>query len=139
MGLAGKQSGPHMLDRDHRGSENWPNLRGKRILILADDPVFAVDYCFQLKRLGATPVFEPTNQLALQYLAGCNVDAAIVDYTLGDGCCAPVLELLTARQIPFIIISGDTFAMREASIGAPVLSKPVTPADIWSALSRVLH
>ena len=127
-----------MLAKNCRDREDWPNLRGQRILVLEDDPVIAVDYCFQLKRLGATPVFEPTNQSALQYLAGHNVDAAIVDYTLGDGCCAPALELLIARHIPFIIISGDTFAMRETTVDAPVLSKPATPADIWSALSGVL-
>ena len=128
-----------MLDKDRRGSENWPYLKGKRILVLEDDPVIAVDWYFQLKRLGATLVFEPTNQLALQHLVRHDVDAAIVDYTLRDGCCTPVLELLTARHIPFIIVSGDTFAMRQASIDAPVLSKPVTPAEVWSALSGVLH
>jgi len=128
-----------MLDTDCRSSENLPNLRGKRILVLEDDPVIAVDLYFQLKRLGATQVFEPTNQLALQYLVGHSVDAAIVDYTLRDGCCTPVLDLLAARHIPFIIISGDTFTMRQASIDAPVLSKPVTPAEVWSALSGVLH
>jgi CheY-like chemotaxis protein len=126
-----------MLDKDRR--RNWPNFRGKRILVLEDDPVIAVDLYFQLKPLGATQVFEPTNLLALQYLVGHNVDAAIVDYTLRDGCCKPVLDLLTARHIPFIIISGDTFAMRQTSIDAPVLSKPVTPAEVWSALSSVLH
>jgi CheY-like chemotaxis protein len=128
-----------MLDKDRRGSEDWPYLRGKRILVLEDDPVIAVEWYFQLKRLGATQVFEPTNRLALEYLVRHNVDAAIVDYTLRDGCCTPILELLTARHIPFIIVSGDTFAMRQASIGAPVLSKPVTPAEVWSALSGVLH
>ena len=128
-----------MLDKDRRGNENWPDLTGKRILVLEDDPVIAVDWYFQLKRLGATQVFEPTNHLALQYLFGHHVDAAIVDYTLRDGCCTPVLELLTARHIPFIIISGDTFAMRQASIDAPVLSKPVTPTEVWSALSGILH
>ena len=123
-----------MLDKDRRGSENWPDLRGKRILIiLEDDPVIAVEWYFQLKRLGATQVFEATNQLALQYLVGHNVDAAIVDYTC-DGCCAPVLELLTAHHH-----LRDTFGLRQASIDAPVLSKPVTPAEVWSALSGVLH
>jgi CheY-like chemotaxis protein len=128
-----------MLDRKRRHKDDWPNLQGKRILVLEDDPVIAVDYCFQLKRFGVTQIFEPTIQSGLQYLAKHNVDAAIVDYTLRDGCCAPVLELLTARHIPFIIISGDTFAMREASINAPVLSKPVRPADFQSALSGVFH
>ena len=128
-----------MLDKNRSGSENCPNLRGKRILVLEDDPIIAVEWYFQLKRLGATQVFEATNQSALQYLVGHNVDAAIVDYTLRDGCCTPVLELLTARHIPFIIISGDTFGLRQASIDAPVLSKPVTLDEVWSALSGILH
>jgi CheY-like chemotaxis protein len=128
-----------MLDTDCRSSKILPNLRGKRILVLEDDPVIAVEWYFQLKRRGAAQVFEPTNQLALQYLDGHNVDAAIVDYILRDGCCTPVLELLTARHIPFIIVSGDTFALRQASIDAPVPPKPVTPAEVWSALSEVLH
>jgi len=129
-----------MLDKDHRGSENWRYHRGRRILVLEDDPIIAVDWYFQLKRRGVTPVLAPTNQLGLQHLVRHNVDAAIVDCcTLRHGCCTLVLELLTARHIPFNVISGDAFAMRRASIDAPALSRSATPAEVWPALSEVLH
>jgi len=69
-GWRAHQNGPHMLDKNRSGSENCPNLRGKRILVLEDDPIIAVEWYFQLKRLGATQVFEATNQSALQHLVG---------------------------------------------------------------------
>jgi DNA-binding response OmpR family regulator len=92
------------------------------------------DYHFQLEGLGANHSFEPSNRQALEYLASHQVDAAIVDFHLRDGCCIPILRYLTARHIPFIVISGDTFAMREIAIDAPVLSKPVLPSDVCQAL-----
>jgi hypothetical protein len=46
-----------MLDVQHPSAEGdsggYPNLKGKRILIVEDDPVVAVDYHFQLKDVGA--------------------------------------------------------------------------------------
>jgi CheY-like chemotaxis protein len=115
------------------------DLAGKRILVVEDDPVVAIDYYFQLKALGAAQVLEPSNRAALGYLADHAVDAAIVDFTLRDGCCLPVLDALTAKRIPFIVISGDTFAMRNVTTNAPVLSKPVTSTEVYEALSAVLH
>ena len=113
-----------MLDKDRCGSENWPDLRGKRILVLEDDPVIAVEWYFQLKRLGARQVFEATNHFCWSTLSGTTSKRQL---------------LTTARHIPFIIISGDTFGLCQASIDAPVLSKPVTPEEVWSALSGILH
>ena len=51
----------------------------------------------------------------------------------------PVLKMLASQDIPFVVVSGDTFAIPNASIDAPVLAKPVTPAEVCEALSRVLH
>ena len=121
-----------------RASDKYPALRGKRILVVEDDAVIAVDYHFQLEGIGANHSFEASNRQALEYLASHHVDAAIVDFHLRDGCCIPTLRDLTARHIPFIVISGDTFAMREIAIDAPVLSKPVPPCDVCQALCDAL-
>ena len=52
-----------------RENRSYPNLRGKRVLIVEDDPVIAVDYHFQLKDVGATAEgFKATNRDALTYL-----------------------------------------------------------------------
>ena len=83
-----------MLDKNRSGSENCPNLRGKRILVLEDDPIIAVEWYFQLKRLGARQVFEATNHFCWSTLSGTTSKRQL---------------LTTARHIPFIIISGDTF------------------------------
>jgi DNA-binding response OmpR family regulator len=132
-----------MLDHTHssRESTKYPNLRGKRILVVEDDPVIAVDYYFQLREVGARPgAYEPTNKAALDYLAAHEVDAAIVDYRLRDGPCEPVLQFLQSRHIPFIVVSGCTFEMHvSVSSTSQVLSKPVEPTQVWRALSEVLH
>jgi CheY-like chemotaxis protein len=123
-----------------RRYDKYPNLRGKRILVVEDDAVIAVDYYFQLRKVGAEPqAYEATNKAALDYLATHDIDAAIVDYCLRDGTCEQVLQSLERRDIPFVVVSGCTFEMQRSLDPPHVLSKPVTPTDIWRALSEVLH
>jgi DNA-binding response OmpR family regulator len=131
-----------MLDQapSARRNDKYPNLRGKRILVVEDDAVIAVDYYFHLREVGAMPqAYEPTNKAALDYLASHEVDAAIVDYRLRDGPCDPVLQMLQSRRIPFIVVSGCTFEMHASASNPHVLSKPATPTEVWRALSEVLH
>ena len=125
----------HFSQPDHRRLA----LAGRLVLVVEDDPVVAIDYLFQLKDLGAAREFKPSNREALLYLARHEIDAAIVDYNLRDGSCTPLLECLSARQIPFIVVSGDTFAMRDVLIDASVLAKPVRAIDLRRALLEVLH
>jgi DNA-binding response OmpR family regulator len=132
-----------MLDHasSTRASDKYPTLCGKRILVVEDDALIAVDYHFQLKEVGAQPkAYEPTSKAALEYLATHDIDAAIVDYCLRDGTCEQVLKFLRSRDIPFVIVTGCEFEMRGNNLNSPhVLSKPTTPADIWRALSDILH
>jgi CheY-like chemotaxis protein len=130
-----------MLDHasSARASDKYPTLRGKRILVVEDDALIAVDYHFQLREVGAQPqAYEPTSKAALDYLATHDIDAAIVDYRLRDGTCEQVLTSLRSRAIPFVIVTGCAFEMRANQNSPHVLSKPTTPTDIWSALSDVL-
>ena len=119
--------------------ENVLTLWGKRILVVEDDPVIAIDYRFQLEGIGALQAFAPNNQRALAYLVAHHVDGAIIDYHLPDGACTPVLELLVALRVPFVVISGDTFGVDDVPLEAPLLAKPITAADVCLALCSVLH
>ena len=122
------------------GDRGYPNLRGKRILIVEDDPVLAVDYHFQLKDAGAIAKgFKATNQEALKYLAAHDVDAAIVDFLLCDGTGESIFAGLKSRGIPFIVVSGCTFRIHGEVDASQVLSKPVPPGEICRALSELLH
>jgi CheY-like chemotaxis protein len=116
----------------------YPSLQGKHILVLEDDAVVAVEYRFQLRSAGATESLQPTVTRALKYLADHEVDAAIVDYQLPDGDCQPLLEQLARRHIPFVIVSGDTFGMRQETTDAPVLSKPVRTREVYRSLTEAL-
>jgi DNA-binding response OmpR family regulator len=131
-----------MLDRTRcaRVSTKYPNLLGKRILVVEDDAVIAVDYDFQLRAVGAKPqAYKSTNESALNYLITHEVDAVIVDYQLRDGTCEPVLKFLGNSGIPCVVVSACTFEMRGSLGSHHILSKPATPSDIWSALSDMLH
>lgn len=131
-----------MLDVHHapRDRDNYPNLRGKRVLIVEDDPVIAVDYHFQLKDVGAKAEgFKATSREALSYLATHDVDAAIVDFVLNDGTGEPIIDHLKSRGIPYIVVSGSAFRLHDEAGSPHVLSKPVSPAEIWRALSQLLY
>jgi DNA-binding response OmpR family regulator len=118
----------------------YPELEGKRILVVEDDAVVAVDYYFQLHQVGAKPeAYEPSSKAALDYLSKHHVDAAIVDYELRDGPCDAVLSSLRRCKIPFVVISGHTHRMEQVAKGELCLAKPVLPAELWMALSRLLH
>ena len=121
-----------------QANENHAGLCGKRILVVEDDPVVAVDYYFELKGAGATETCEISIRAALAYLACHDVDAAIVDYHLPDGSCVPVLERLAARGIPYVVVSGDMFDIRGVPVGARILPKPVPSKHVCDALSEVL-
>jgi DNA-binding response OmpR family regulator len=119
---------------------SYPKLEDKRILVVEVDVVIAVDYHFQLRQVGAKPeAYEPTAKAALDYLATHPVDAAIVDYLLRDGPCDAVLNWLRCAGIPFVIVSGHSHRIAEIAADATCLSKPVAPAELWCALSRILH
>jgi hypothetical protein len=64
-----------------RKSPEFPELTGKRIVIIDDEAVISVDYWFQLLEIGARPqAVLPTNTGALSFLETHLVDAAILDY-----------------------------------------------------------
>lgn len=120
-------------------TQSYPSLRGKRILVIEDDPVIAVDYHFQMKHVGAEAQgFKSTNQDALSYLDTHAVDAAIVDFQLCDGTSERIMDGLRQRGIPFVVVSGNLFCMHGETMSEPILAKPVAPGEVCRALSEVL-
>ena len=116
----------------------YANLRGKRILVVEDEAVIAIDYYFQLGAVGAEPkAYASTIKSALDCLAARDdIDAAIVGFELRDGPCEPVLELLVALRIPFVVVSGFTDVVHSHLVEPEmVLSKPVDPDELYRSLS----
>jgi DNA-binding response OmpR family regulator len=116
-----------------------PNLNGKFVLVAEDELTIAADYFFELKRAGATAVgFSATSDMALNYLADHDIDAAIVDYMLQEGTGEPLIHYLHEHHIPFIVVSGFAFRMRGRGHVPRVLEKPVAGTRVLRALSEAI-
>jgi len=116
-----------------------PNLNGKFVLVAEDELTIAADYYFELKRAGATAVgFSATSDVALDYLAHHDIDAAIVDYMLRDGTGEPLIHYLHDHHIPFIVASGFAFKMCGRVHALRVLEKPVAGTRVLRALSQAI-
>jgi CheY-like chemotaxis protein len=118
----------------------YPKLRGKRILVVEDEPVISVDYRFLLLAMGAWPqAYMPTNASAVSFLETHEVDAVIVDYRLRDGTSEPLMGWLRDHHVPFVVITGWVEKLRSRGSAVRALEKPTSPNDLWQALSEVMH
>jgi CheY-like chemotaxis protein len=103
-------------------------LAGRRILVVEDQYLLAMDLKRTLERSGATvvgPVGSAERALALIPEA-LPLDAAILDINLEAGGTAyPVAEVLRARKVPFVFATGyDRGSIRPEFRETPNIGKP---------------
>jgi CheY-like chemotaxis protein len=77
-----------------------------RILIVDDEPLITAMLEDWLSELGDVPVGPAHNLARALELAESDIDAAIVDVSLGEGNSYPLLETLIARGLPFALATG---------------------------------
>jgi CheY-like chemotaxis protein len=114
-------------------------LRGRRVMIVEDQMLLAMELESLLVELGCTvlgPV--PSVARALALLEQQRPDAAILDVNLNGQTALPVAEALTAQGVPFVLATGYTDALQPELQGAPRLSKPVNHNELVRALVQVL-
>ncbi len=103
---------------------------GRNILLAEDEALIAIMMKQALADLGFA-VVGPVSTMA-QALAAAkhgHVDAAILDVNLGGEAIYPVADLLTARGVPFVFLTGYTSGgidRRYAHV--PAFEKPINPA-----------
>ena len=111
-----------------------------RILIVEDEPFLAlaleetlIDAGFAIA--GVTGRIDKA--LAVIDSGGC--DSAILDANLAGISATPVAAALTARGLPFIVMSGYSANQQpEALRAAPLVQKPCRPERIIETLKNVL-
>ncbi len=98
-----------------------------RVLIVEDDPLIGLDLSSELSGSGFTVVgVATTAPSGLELLAAQGCDVAVLDVNLGNHTSAPVASEMTARGLPFVVVSGYSADQHpEAFKGAPFLGKPV--------------
>ncbi|NOT40068.1 MAG: response regulator [Alphaproteobacteria bacterium] len=114
--------------------------RGARILIVDDEPIIALDLEQGLVNAGYE-IAGVTGKIekALSVVASGACDAAILDANLGGASATPIAAALTARGLPFLVLSGySAHQQPEALRAAPHLQKPANWPQLIKMLSSIL-
>jgi two-component SAPR family response regulator len=115
-------------------------LAGKRILIVEDEPLIAKILAFELVKNGAE-VIGPAGSVteALDIIGNTNLDGVTLDVKLMGEMAHPVADVLAARHIPFVFITGyDARAVPARHANVSHIEKPFTPDIACRALEMVL-
>ena len=109
------------------------------ILVVDDEPLIAMlaeDWLLELGHTVAGPAHDLSSGLAL---AQTNIEAAIIDVTLGKDTAYPIAEILAAKRIPFAFATGHARARLSPDYrSAVILEKPFEFYDFRRAVQSIL-
>ncbi|WP_343059028.1 response regulator [Sphingomonas abaci] len=111
-------------------------LGGKRILVIEDEYYIAADLKRALLREGAV-VLGPFNTVAIGLAAATvePIDVAVVDVNLEGTPSFPIADVLSARGVPYLFLTGyDGITMPDGYRAHPRLAKPFTMEVVLDTL-----
>lgn len=115
-------------------------MNGKRILLVEDEALIALDTEEALTEAGCH-VLGPADRVdaALAIARSEDMDAAVLDVNLAGDYVWPVAEVLRARRIPFVLLSGfgTMLDAPPACSAAPRLGKPFVHTTLLSTLKSL--
>ncbi len=111
---------------DHGPQQIGP-AGGRRVLLVEDEALVAMMIQEFLMECGHS-VIGPISRAseALDAAKESDYDAAILDINLGDGMAYPVADIVSARGVPFVFVTGyEADTVDDRFSGVPVLQKPI--------------
>jgi DNA-binding response OmpR family regulator len=110
-------------------------------LILEDQALIAMDVEYALQNAGFDVHIRSSCSAAEEWLSQNNPQIAVIDITLQDGPCHGIAQILTQRQVPFLVHSGDNASLDQ---GTPFeaghwLSKPSSSDQIVSWAQQAIR
>jgi DNA-binding NarL/FixJ family response regulator len=112
-------------------------LRGKRVLVVEDEPLVSMALVDELE-LAEAMVVGPAASLeaALDLIENSPVDAAILDVELQQKLIYPAADLLSARGVPFILTTGhDAEVLPKKYAEVPCSGKPAPVIEVLQLLA----
>ena len=106
-------------------SADKTDLRAHRIMVVEDEALIAMVLVDHLQEIGLSAV-GPFSRVADALKVDEELDAAILDVNLGGESVYPVADMLHARGIPFVFMTGYGSASIDPRFATvPVLQKPI--------------
>lgn len=110
-----------------------------RILIVDDEPLIAMLVEAWVVDMGHEPVGPAHSLGEAQALMGSDIDAAVVDLTLGHESGRPIAEALAAKGAPFVYATGQAEAqLDDMPRASGVLLKPYSFEAFEAAVQAML-
>lgn len=117
-----------------------PPLTGRKVLVVEDDYMIALDMRRSLAELGAE-ILGPAGRVeeALRLIGGAaRIDGAVLDVTLHGAMVFPVADALRERGVPFVFATGYEFSSLPPRFAeVPHFEKPVDPLTIARCLASL--
>ena len=122
-----------------QGSDSSKSVVGKRVLVVEDEPLIALEQIANLEEMGARAVGPAgTIARALHAIETEQIDVALLDANLSGEGVDEVAAALTRKNIPFAFVTGyGRNSLPRPFQTAPVLNKPCT-ADALRSMVRQL-
>ena len=116
-------------------------LKGRRVLLVEDNMIIAMDGEDALRDLGAEVVTAASVGRAREAIALGPLDLAVLDFNLGHETSLLVADLLAERGIPFLFATGygDGLELPERFEGVTLVKKPYSGATLAQALAPVME
>ena len=123
------------------GSAAKASLRGKRILVIEDEPIVAMDLAATLEDLGFNVVGQVgTLKGAMDAIERTPMDGAVLDANLGGEPVDDLAAALVRLNVPFAFITGyGREGLPSAFRGVKVIPKPFGPEQLQQALGSLFH
>ena len=121
-------------------SEQQPaDITGLKVLIVEDEALVSMLLEDLLDDLGCKVAGTAASVAkAMEVVDGVELDCAVIDMNLAGESSRPVAEALTAKGVPFIIVSGyGEGGVRQDYPSAVVVGKPFQMEDLRRALEQV--
>jgi CheY-like chemotaxis protein len=115
-----------------------PRLAGRRVLVVEDNYLLAMDLAQMLERAGAE-VIGPVLSVKEAFSAlDPPPDIATLDVQLGDETSFLIADELARRGIPFVFATGTADLIPPEHRSRPLCQKPVSSGAILKALTDAL-
>jgi CheY-like chemotaxis protein len=116
-------------------------LAGKRILVVEDEPLVALDILAALEGAGADVVGSAgTAKEALGIIESASLDAALLDANLRGHPVDGIAAALAARNVPFLFVTGyGPESLPQAFAKTAMLPKPFGQQQLIAAVSSLVH